>query len=163
MDEVEPPEINIMLHATHENFGEGRGYPSSIHVYWLPYTYIHRQDILDEMYGGTSFGDNAQLLTHEISHAYGSMTEYGDYWNEMVGIKTLLDFGMIDQLLVNEMEDYLMMTEKGGNTKRFKQGYHGLRYLYRTFGTGVMNRILVRAVGNGNRVKKVEKILGVET
>jgi len=161
MNQIEPPEINIMLHVSHEKFGEGRGYPGCIHVYWLPYTYIHRENILDELYGGTPFGNNTQLLAHEISHSFGSMTEYGDYWNEIVGIRTALDFGLVDQMLINEIEDYMMMAEKNKNTNRFKQGYHGLRYLYRTFGKDIMDKILVRSVGEENRVKKIKGILGV--
>lgn len=161
MNEVESPEINIMLHVSHDKFGEGRGYPSSIHVYWLPYTYIGRQDILDEIYGGTSFGDNAQLLAHEISHSFGSMTEYGDYWNEIVGIRTSLDFGLADQLLLNELENYVIMTKKDKSTGKFKRGYHGLRYLYRTFGEDVIDGILLRSVGNMNNVSKTKKLLGV--
>jgi hypothetical protein len=140
----EYPHMNIIFHKDRDYYGRGVGGHGGGKVFWFPYTY---QDAEGVMYEFPSFGtDNIRVLAHELSHAFGSHTEFTDDWNDMVAYVVHIEHGTINRDMLDSLDTKSVTVIFHRDDKRksryVRNAIATMRYLYRTYGEDVMDAIL---------------------
>lgn len=140
----EYPSMNIIFHKDHEYYGRGVGDLGGGKVFWFPYTH---QDAEEVMYDWPSFGvDNVRVLSHELSHAFGSHTEFIDDWNDLVAYVVHIEHGTINRDMLDDMDTKITQVIFHRDDKRkaryVRSAIATMRYLYKTYGEEAIDTII---------------------
>jgi hypothetical protein len=155
--------MNIVFHHSESHYGVGSASIGGGKVFWLPYSYPDRErlEVL------SSLGvDNAFILSHELSHAYGSNTEFVDTWNDLVALKTLMEIGINTKTIDYSLSTYALAIIYNRNRKqkdrRYLEAFHMMRYLYRTFGEKAMSGYMLGAMRHPEDVQDFNNLVREE-
>ena len=141
----EYPSMNIIFHKERDYYGRGVGGIGGGKVFWFPYTYQETEGV---MYDFPSLGtDNVRVLAHELSHAFGSHTEFVDDWNDLVAYIVHIEHGTINRDILDDLDTksvtVLWHRDDKRKSRHVRNAIATLRYLYKTYGEEAMDTILL--------------------
>ena len=149
------PGMNVIFHSDPDYHGRGVGGPGIARSFWIPYTYMEGEKFIGVI--PNVHLDNIALLAHEISHAFGSHTEFGDYWNNLVAYVVHIEHGTINPEILSGLDEVgsRVAVYGMGDAKRkdmtTRNSFAILRYLYKTYGEDYMDQLMLMS---GDIVRK---------
>ena len=139
------PHMNIVFHSDPDYYCVGSGGIGGGKVFWLPYTHVEGEKVLGKF---PDLGcDNVRVLAHELSHAFGSHTEFVDDWNDLVAYVVHIEHGSINPAMLNEIDKMGTTVIFHRDDKRkyryVRNAIASMRYLYKTYGDEFMDQVLL--------------------